>query len=76
MTKTYLSSTDVVLELASWEKADFERAVRDGKVAFAGKLFGCEERAFTNRVKGIRRMRVWTARASLRRNQEVLERLL
>lgn len=75
MPRGFHDETDFVVELASWHKKDFERAVRSGKLAFLGRMFGCECRAFTNRVKRRRGMNIRMARASLKHSQETLAAL-
>ncbi len=65
----------IVRKIAGLDCARFNRAIRDGKLAFMGEMLGYERYIFVRRVKRVRQTQIQLAEASLKHSQKVLASL-
>jgi hypothetical protein len=72
---TYFDDVTIVRNIAGLDRAKFNRAVRDGKVAFMGEMLGYERYIFVKRVKRVRQTNINLAEAGLRHSQKTLATL-
>jgi hypothetical protein len=72
---TVFDDVAIVRKIAGLNCARFNRAIRDGKLAFMGEMLGYERYIFVRRVKRVRQTHINLAEAGLKHSEKTLASL-